>query len=151
MQLSCKPVLILGTAPPPPHPDSLASLDVFSLAAAAAAGTAGTPLTASSPSVYKEKTSGFPLFSSGKQQQQQLLEGEETAPLFYQPGKRGFYTPRQGRPTEVRLNAFRNVGRLIGLCLLQNELCPLFLNRHVIKVRQNIVVTQELDLVLIYW
>lgn len=23
--------------------------------------------------------------------------------------------------------------RLIGLCLLQNELCPLFLNRHVIK------------------
>ncbi len=40
----------------------------------------------------------------------------------------------QGRPTDVRLNAFRNVGRLIGLCLLQNELCPLFLNRHVIKV-----------------
>lgn len=33
----------------------------------------------------------------------------------------------------MRLNAFRNVGRLIGLCLLQNELCPLFLNRHVIK------------------
>lgn len=25
------------------------------------------------------------------------------------------------------------VHRLIGLCLLQNELCPLFLNRHVIK------------------
>lgn len=23
--------------------------------------------------------------------------------------------------------------RLIGLCLLQNELCPIFLNRHVIK------------------
>ena len=39
----------------------------------------------------------------------------------------------QARPTEVRLNAFRNVGRLMGLCLLQNELCPLFLNRHVIK------------------
>ena len=57
----------------------------------------------------------------------------ETAPLFYQPGKRGFYSPRQARPTEVRLNAFRNVGRLMGLCLLQNELCPLFFNRHVIK------------------
>src|SRR5207248_211868 len=32
-----------------------------------------------------------------------------------------------------RLNAFRNVGRILGLCLLQNELCPIFLNRHVIK------------------
>ena len=40
----------------------------------------------------------------------------------------------QGRATPERLNAFRNVGRLMGLCLLQNELCPLFLNRHVIKV-----------------
>merc|ERR1712002_133148 len=58
---------------------------------------------------------------------------EDLSPLFYQPGKKGFYTPRQARPTEVRLNAFRNVGRLMGLCLLQNELCPLFLNRHVIK------------------
>ena len=36
-------------------------------------------------------------------------------------------------PQPERLNAFRNVGRLMGLCLLQNELCPLFLNRHVIK------------------
>ncbi|KAH0951982.1 hypothetical protein HN011_005163 [Eciton burchellii] len=61
-----------------------------------------------------------------------LDETEDNAPLFYSPGKRGFYTPRQGRGYE-RLNAFRNVGRLIGLCLLQNELCPLFLNRHVIK------------------
>ena len=39
----------------------------------------------------------------------------------------------QGRATPERLNAFRNVGRLMGLCLLQNELCPLFFNRHVIK------------------
>lgn len=73
-----------------------------------------------------------------------------TFPLFYQPGKRGFYSPAAG-PTpkkpkdckdnasknpvgyEARLNAFRNVGRIIGLCLLQNELCPLPLNRHVLK------------------
>ncbi len=39
----------------------------------------------------------------------------------------------QGRATAERLNGFRNVGRLMGLCLLQNELCPMFLNRHVIK------------------
>ena len=45
----------------------------------------------------------------------------------------GFYSPIQGKATPERLNAFRNVGRLMGLCLLQNELCPLFLNRHVIK------------------
>eukprot|EP00095_Tigriopus_kingsejongensis_P009543 maker-scaffold114_size351134-snap-gene-1.12 protein:Tk09543 transcript:maker-scaffold114_size351134-snap-gene-1.12-mRNA-1 annotation:"e3 ubiquitin-protein ligase hyd" len=58
---------------------------------------------------------------------------EDNAPLFYTPGKRGFYSPIQGRGTPERMNAFRNVGRLVGLCLLQNELCPLFFNRHVIK------------------
>lgn len=58
---------------------------------------------------------------------------EDNAALFYAPGKRGFYTPRQGLATYDRVNAFRNVGRLIGLCLLQNELFPLFLQRHVLK------------------
>ncbi|XP_063710070.1 E3 ubiquitin-protein ligase hyd isoform X2 [Culicoides brevitarsis] len=58
---------------------------------------------------------------------------DDNAPLFYSPGKRGFYSPRQGYPTYERINAFRNVGRLIGLCLLQNELLPLFLQRHVLK------------------
>jgi len=58
---------------------------------------------------------------------------EDNAALFYSPGKRGFYSPVQGRATLERLNAFRNVGRLMGLCLLQNELCPLYLNRHVLK------------------
>jgi E3 ubiquitin-protein ligase EDD1 len=37
--------------------------------------------------------------------------GEDTAPLFYSPGKCGFYSPRQGRATPERINAFRNVGR----------------------------------------
>lgn len=58
---------------------------------------------------------------------------EDNAPLFYSPGKRGFYSPRQGYATYERINAFRNIGRLIGLCLLQNELFPLFLQRHVLK------------------
>ena len=61
-------------------------------------------------------------------------EDDDTAALFYCPGKQGFYSPRQGRATPERLNAFRNVGRLMGLCLLQNELCPIALNRHVLKV-----------------
>ncbi|CAK9249869.1 unnamed protein product [Sphagnum jensenii] len=58
---------------------------------------------------------------------------EDNQPLFYQPGKRGFYSPRQGKCSPERINAFRNVGRIMGLCLLQNELCPINLNRHVIK------------------
>ncbi|XP_054724980.1 E3 ubiquitin-protein ligase UBR5-like isoform X2 [Uloborus diversus] len=58
---------------------------------------------------------------------------DDNHPLFYQPGKRGFYSPRQGKCTPERLNAFRNVGRVLGLCMLQNELCPIYLNRHVIK------------------
>ncbi|XP_037871964.1 E3 ubiquitin-protein ligase hyd isoform X5 [Bombyx mori] len=58
---------------------------------------------------------------------------DDAAPLFYSPGKRGYYSPRQGRAAPERINAFRNVGRIIGLCLLQNELCPMFLNRHVLK------------------
>ncbi|XP_055383009.1 E3 ubiquitin-protein ligase hyd isoform X2 [Condylostylus longicornis] len=58
---------------------------------------------------------------------------EDNAPLFYSPGKRGFYSPRQGNSSFERINAFRNIGRLIGLCLLQNELLPLFLQRHVLK------------------
>ncbi|XP_063230682.1 E3 ubiquitin-protein ligase UBR5 isoform X3 [Bacillus rossius redtenbacheri] len=58
---------------------------------------------------------------------------DDNAPLFYSPGKRGFYSPRQGKASFERVNAFRNVGRLLGLCLLQNELCPIFLNRHVMK------------------
>ena len=65
---------------------------------------------------------------------------EDNAPLFYQPGKRGFYSPRQGKGSTERINAFRNVGRIMGLCLLQNELCPLNLNRHVFKyiLRRNV-------------
>lgn len=58
---------------------------------------------------------------------------DDSSPLFYQPGKTGFYSPHPGKCTEERLNCFRNVGRIMGLCLLQNELCPINLNRHVIK------------------
>ena len=60
-------------------------------------------------------------------------DDDECAPLFYQPGKAGFYSPRLGKCSKERLDVFRNVGRLIGLCLLQNELIPLPFNRHVLK------------------
>merc|ERR1719450_1446258 len=143
-----------GTAPHP-HQESLSPLDVFNLAAnhtaplpSVSQPAPSLPLSSisslSSPSILATKTSIHhtltPSTVTVRDTQDKLeLElsgpglGDETAPLFYQPGKRGFYSPRLSRPSEVRLNAFRNVGRLIGLCLLQNELCPLFLNRHVIK------------------
>lgn len=38
---------------------------------------------------------------------------EDNAPLFYCPGRRGFYSPRQGRASFERLDAFRNTGRLV--------------------------------------
>lgn len=38
---------------------------------------------------------------------------EDNAPLFYTPGKRGFCSPRQGRSTFERINAFRNTGRCV--------------------------------------
>lgn len=34
----------------------------------------------------------------------------------------------------LNLNIFGFAFRILGLCLLQNELCPITLNRHVIKV-----------------
>lgn len=36
---------------------------------------------------------------------------DDCTPLFYAPGKCGFYSPREGFGTFERLNAFRNVGR----------------------------------------
>ena len=56
-------------------------------------------------------------------------------PLFWQADKTvpGFYSPRAGKNSTARLNAMRNVGRIIAICLLQNELCPISLSRHVIK------------------
>lgn len=62
-----------------------------------------------------------------------IEEEQDNSPLFFQPGKPGYYSPRPGINSPERLNCMRNVGRIIGLCLLQNEICPLAFNRHVIK------------------
>jgi len=75
--------------------------------------------------------------SSGSKSESKLHINEEEEsdnnPLFFQPGKPGYYSPRPGKCSPERLNCFRNVGRVIGLCLLQNEISPLSFNRHVIK------------------
>jgi len=129
--------------PPPPHPphqESLSPLDVFNLATSHSTAqlppiVSSAPPPVPSPAIIAAKASiaTTPITVRESHEKIELDLGDENAPLFYQPGKRGFYTPRLSRPSETRLNAFRNIGRLIGLCLLQNELCPLFLNRHVIK------------------
>lgn len=64
---------------------------------------------------------------------------DDNAPLFWQPDTKliGFYSPKAGKNSSARLNAFRNVGRVIAICLLQNELCPIVLSRHVIKYMLN--------------
>ncbi|KAL3282723.1 hypothetical protein HHI36_005894 [Cryptolaemus montrouzieri] len=79
------------------------------------------------------KNSGQGNGTEGPANEDPVQDDEDNAPLFYCPGNRGFYAPRQGKASFERLNAFRNVGRLLGLCLLQNELCPIFLTRHVLK------------------
>ena len=35
----------------------------------------------------------------------------DNSPLFFQPGKTGFYSPRCGKISVERLNCYRNVGR----------------------------------------
>lgn len=71
--------------------------------------------------------------TSPQKEETQILNDE--SPLFWQSDKNssGFYSPKAGKNSSIRLNAFRNVGRIIAICLLQNELCPISLSRHVIK------------------
>ena len=48
----------------------------------------------------------------------QPLPTSDDALLFYRASPRGF-SPVAGRLSPIRLNAFRNVGRVMGLCLSQ--------------------------------
>ncbi|KAL7079928.1 hypothetical protein ACQ4LE_000066 [Meloidogyne hapla] len=62
---------------------------------------------------------------------------DNQTPLFYKATAKssgGFYTPITGQScSSQRLNAFRNVGRLIGICLQHMEIFPLPLSRYVLK------------------
>lgn len=61
------------------------------------------------------------------------LRGVSDASLFFQPGRPGFYAPRAGTNSPERLNAYRNVGRMMGLALLHTEVMPIQLCRHIFK------------------
>lgn len=58
-------------------------------------------------SLGKDKASGGVLHSEDED------DDDDNAPLFYTPGKRGFYSPRAGKASSERFNAFRNVGRYV--------------------------------------
>uniref|UniRef100_H2Y8X2 HECT domain-containing protein n=1 Tax=Ciona savignyi TaxID=51511 RepID=H2Y8X2_CIOSA len=93
---------------------------------------AATLLMKSTTTRDQDENSGS---STPKEEAVSIVDLDGSPPLFFQPGKRGLYAPTSwGEMNEARLNAYRNVGRLLGLCLLQNELCPLPLCRHVLKV-----------------
>ncbi|RVE52936.1 hypothetical protein evm_002413 [Chilo suppressalis] len=114
------------------HPsEAILDLDVFSLSERGGGGGGGGSGGGGSGGNSGGGGSGGGGSSAGPSAA--ATAADDAAPLFYSPGKRGYYSPRQGRATAERINAFRNVGRIIGLCLLQNELCPMFLNRHVLK------------------
>jgi len=65
----------------------------------------------------------------------------DNIPLFYRTSKSGYYTPIPGSNSTQRLNVFRNVGRMIGICLQQMEILPLHLCRHVLKFILNRPIT----------
>ena len=108
---------------------------VFNLAAAAAAAAGSSPSSSSSSAAKKKSAAVAAVAADPDTDATEPLEEctDDNAPLFYSPGKRGFYSPIQGRATPERLNAYRNVGRLMGLCLLQWSrsalYCPFVLKR----------------------
>jgi len=53
--------------------------------------------------------------------------------LFHAPGQPGFFCPVPGEWTAYRLSWFRTVGRLMGLCVLHNDILPVTFVRPVLK------------------
>jgi len=76
--------------------DAILELDIFNL---------------SSTDAGVKKSSSASLSKRVVAETDEEFEVDETRSLFWQPGKHGFYSPRPGKNTPERLNAFRNVGR----------------------------------------
>jgi hypothetical protein len=75
--------------------EALLDLDIFNLSA----------------TDKKKKTTTTPSTTERRSDVDEEDELDDNTPLFWQPGKRGFYSPRPGKNSPERLNAFRNVGR----------------------------------------
>jgi len=74
--------------------DAILELDIFNLSSA----DSGVKRSSAPPA---KRVSEF----------DEEFDMDESRSLFWQPGKHGFYSPRPGKNTPERLNAFRNVGR----------------------------------------
>lgn len=57
----------------------------------------------------------------------------DDAPFFTRIESSGHYVPVPATCSDLRINGFRNVGRMIGICLQQREIFPIQLARHVLK------------------
>jgi len=75
--------------------DAILELDIFNLS--------------STDSGVKRSSSALPAKRVSEVDEE--FDTDEARSLFWQPGKHGFYSPRPGKNTPERLNAFRNVGR----------------------------------------
>lgn len=100
-------------------------LEIDNLSVGGPGGSSSTIPTGSSAAEQAGSSSGYTQgqTSSGLSKKSGpvliLEDCQLDAPLFYSPGKRGFYSPRQGYPSSERLNAFRNVGRYGSFCRLR--------------------------------
>lgn len=124
----CKSLATSLLLPPPPSSSSILLLYLVSYS-----GSGGFKGKSSRDRLKSSRTS-HPLQPSVIKQAGRVTTPPEVEPaLFFQPGKAGFYSPVQATPTPERMQAFRGVGRMIGLGLLLSEVFPLPLCRHVLK------------------
>ena len=97
-----------------PSADSnILDLDIFSLSDRAS----NNMNSSDRPNSDKNKSQlgeGSRSMDSEKEETEDAAAAEsDNEPLFFQPGKRGFYSLRPGKNSADRLNCFRNVGRLV--------------------------------------
>uniref|UniRef100_A0AC34RRG3 E3 ubiquitin-protein ligase UBR5 n=1 Tax=Panagrolaimus sp. JU765 TaxID=591449 RepID=A0AC34RRG3_9BILA len=72
-------------------------------------------------------------YVNSTEKESDALHLREDAPFFARIENTGHYVPIPATCSENRINAFRNVGRMIGICLQQREIFPIQLARHVLK------------------
>ena len=96
--------------------DAIIDLDIFNLPSGAndpnsTPAGASAARTSGSDGAGAKGGSGSGRKQDGDEEGEERGAEEDNQPLFWQPGKRGYYSPKAGRMSQERLSAFRNVGR----------------------------------------
>ncbi|KRZ72372.1 Protein unc-45 -like protein A [Trichinella papuae] len=116
---------------------SMAAVDASSSAASSGGGSTSTVSPPAAGAAIQSTVSTYDSRWLSCPDLPRLLENvadvKDDRPLFFKPGNGMFYAPVAGAESPSRLNAYRNVGRLIGIALSQNEIFPLPLCRSVFK------------------